>query len=515
MADSEKALRRARAAFSVKDNWIGMLRDAFEFALPQRNTYEVRQKGANKMDRVFDSTAIRSTNKFASQLQSKLVPPFQNWATLTAGPVIPEAQKKEITTILQNTEKKLFAAIHASNFDMSIAEFFLDLATGTAAMMILEGGDDNPLNFLAVPNEQIAIDEGPMGSVDGVFRRHKMKIRNIELTWDDAKIPEAVKQRTTEDSEAEVDITEATFFNKAANNYDYQVIITSEDGKKTESDGAIVERSFPEHPWVITRWIKAPGETWGRGPLLVALPDIKTLNKVKELVLKNASLAIAGVWSAPDDGVLNPSTIKIVPGAIIPHAQGSDGLKPLETGGRFDVAQLIIQDLQDNIRGILLDTSLPPETGAVRSATEIIARIREFQETTGAPFGRIMSELIRPLLQRSLGILNRKGILEFPVKIDGLAVKVTATSPLARLQAVDDLESVVQWIGINAGLGDEVVKLGIKVEDLPAWTGDKLGIDEALIRTKDDRSRLQQIAGAAAAQGAQIPVGGGAQPIAA
>ena len=43
--------------------------------------------------------------------------------------------------------------------------------------------------------------------------------------------------------------------------------------------------------------------------------------KVKELVLKNASLAVSGVYPAAADGVLNPQTIQITPGAIIPVAR--------------------------------------------------------------------------------------------------------------------------------------------------------------------------------------------------
>ena len=57
--------------------------------------------------------------------------------------------------------------------------------------------------------------------------------------------------------------------------------------------------------------------TLGRGPCLYALPDIKTLNKVTELTLKNASISIGGVFTAVDDGVLNPQTISITPGAVI------------------------------------------------------------------------------------------------------------------------------------------------------------------------------------------------------
>ena len=47
------------------------------------------------------------------------------------------------------------------------------------------------------------------------------------------------------------------------------------------------------------------------------LPDIKTANKVVELILKNASIAVTGIWQADDDGVLNPANIELKPGATV------------------------------------------------------------------------------------------------------------------------------------------------------------------------------------------------------
>ncbi len=70
-------------------------------------------------------------------------------------------------------------------------------------------------------------------------------------------------------------------------------------------------------PFIVARYMKVAGEIYGRGPLVTAIADIKTLNKTVELVLKNASLSIAGVYTAADDGVLNPQNVKIQPGAII------------------------------------------------------------------------------------------------------------------------------------------------------------------------------------------------------
>ena len=96
----------------------------------------------------------------------------------------------------------------------------------------------------------------------------------------------------------------------------------------------------------VARYGKIAGEIYGRGPLVTAaISDVKTLNKTLELVLKNASLAIAGVYTAADDGVLNPQNIKIQPGAIISVARngGPQGasLTPLPKARTSTPARLL------------------------------------------------------------------------------------------------------------------------------------------------------------------------------
>lgn len=496
---------RAKQADANKQNWVSMLRDAYEFALPMRNLYEVTQPGSEKMDRVFDSTAINSTQKFASRIQAGIFPPFQKWQTFEAGPETPDAIKPRVNAKLQDIRNKFFSVIHNSNFDTNASEFCMDLASGTGVMLVLEGDDADPVRFTAVPNAQVSMDEGPMGSVDGVFRTHTMPTRNVDLTWRDVK-PEgltALMDMLKGDPNGNVTLLEASYFDKDIAKYRYEVLMKGPAASPQVGVDAqppnmadkksirIVEREIFENPWIITRWIKVAGEVMGRGPLLFALPDIRTVNKVKEMILQRASFDVAGMWEAVDDGVMNPYTIQIAPGAIIPVA-ASGNLSALTPSGNFDVSQIILQDLQNNIRTALLDRGLPDPTGAVRSPTEIIERIKDLQEDIGSPFARIISEFNIPFSNRVLGIMNRKGLIDIPLVIDGKKVKVVPTSPLATQQNLDDLESTVNWLQINQNLGPEVFAMGIKLEDFPQWSGDKLGVDQKLIRGETERSALQQ-----------------------
>ena len=101
--------------------------------------------------------------------------------------------------------------------------------------------------------------------------------------------------------------------------------------------------------------------------------------------------------------------------------------------------------------------------------------------------------------------MTRRGLIKFPIKLNGRATKVVPTSPLAREQNINDLESAVQWLQIVQSIGPEVLFGTVKVEDFAEWSAEKLGVDLKLARDKGERQNLQnEIASLiAAAQTAQ------------
>ena len=168
--------------------------------------------------------------------------------------------------------------------------------------------------------------------------------------------------------------------------------------------------------------------------------------------MKNASISVTGIWQADDDGILNPANIKLVPGAIIPKAVGSKGLTPLEAPGKFDVSQLILENLQKRINHSLLADRLSQVETPNMTATEVLERSAEIARILGASFGRLQSELLTPLLKRAFHILRRRGdILNFD--LDGKIVDLQYKSPLAMLQAKADVGNISEWVGIVSGMG--------------------------------------------------------------
>jgi hypothetical protein len=243
--------------------------------------------------------------------------------------------------------------------------------------------------------------------------------------------------------------------------------------------------------------MKVAGEIYGRGPLMTALPDIKTLNKTIELLLKNASIAVAGVYTAADDGVLNPNTVKIIPGAIIPVARngGPQGpaLQALPRSGDFNVSQLVINDLRSNIKRILLDESLPPENMSARSATEIVERMKELSQNLGSAFGRLINETMIPLVAKILEVMDERGLIQLPLRVNGLEVKVVPVAPLAMAQNMEEVNAIIQYQQLmQSGAFGSDGQLALKNEVAVDYVGDKLGVPAMVRNTAEERAVIKE-----------------------
>jgi hypothetical protein len=281
-----------------------------------------------------------------------------------------------------------------------------------------------------------------------------------------------------------------------------------------DDDAPLAEGRFQRSPFIAFRWLKAPGEAYGRSPVMKALPDIKTANKVVELVLKNASIAVTGIWQAEDDGVLNPANIKLVPGSIIPKAVGSAGLTPLEAPGKFDVSQLVLEDLRARIRHALMADALGQIDAPRMTATEVLERAAEMSRILGATYGRLQSELLTPLIQRGLAILRRRR--EIPdIVVDGRVVTLQYRSPLAQDQAKEDARNVVSWIEMTGKLGAEAATV-IDSAAAGRWLARTLGVPAELVKPTappgGDLAGLLRNA-ASALPGLAQALGGGARAV--
>lgn len=496
---AEKLLQRAEKAFSDRDLNRNLFDDCYELLSPYRNTLTKIGGTFNKPTRQYDSSGQISAANFVNTLQREFTPPFTTWSALEAGPGVPEEQRQELNEALENITQQVFSYVNASNFSTASAEMYWEWGIGTGALWLHEGDQENPLNFVATPCSQMGLCEGKYGTIDARYRRQQIKAYLIKETWPKAKISEELENTLKSNKDKEYSVTECFYYDYEALLWRYSVVI---DEKKE----AIYEAEHLEEICFTPRWMKIPGYAWGIGPFVMALADIKTLNVLKEFLLRSAALDVAGVYTVANDGGINPNNLKIAPNTFIPVERngGESGptISRLDTGGNFQLQEYMATSLQDQIRKTMLDNRLPAETPQPKTAFEIAQRMKEFQVDIGAAYGRAMLEYVIPVWKRVLGILTRKGLITLPegFTIDNLFIQVKVTSPIAQVQKMEDLNKFIQGFQLSQAVSPELAMTAYEVESVPTWINEMVGGPAKLMRSEAERGQMQQMVAQLVAQ---------------
>jgi len=270
----------------------------------------------------------------------------------------------------------------------------------------------------------------------------------------------------------------------------YQSIVVFKEEKHY-----LIDQTLESNPWVVFRESTIPGETMGRGRVMRALPDIKTLNKIVEDHLKAAAFTANPIYTATDDGVINPYTIRLQPGTILPvgsNANDNPTLRPLAPAGDYKVLQYEIRSLQDNIRRIMISKPFGNiEESPVRTATEMSIRNADMAKSSLGASGRIQNELLERLVARCVFVLKQAGkIAEF--KVDGKEVAIKFTSPSSRSQDESQLAAIGRFMEFMQVLPPELVNEEIAVEKVPSEILDILGLPAKFKRTDEEKQMRQQ-----------------------
>lgn len=494
--------QRAKQKSSARDN---LYRDAYRYAVPNRDMMDQANEGQDNTPEIFDSTAVDSTFNFANFLHDGFTPPEYRWGGFACGPEIQPMMRERVQALLDGVSEMFFYLLNNTNFDTEINQCYYDVAVGTGVLGIRDygkfGSDEAPATFVATPPYQIYTMDGREGHVCGVFREFDLEPYRIKILWPDAKFDDSRTQFNISSADMKLKVVEAVWYDYEDKVYYYRVFLNGGVGSRKEY---IVQDTNRYANWLVFRWSVVSGEQFGRGPLINALADIKTANRTVELILSNASIDLAGIYTAVDDGVLNPSTVELTPATIIPVGSNGGNLGPslklLERSGNFDVSELVLRDLRQSIRRKLLDDDLAPLDDAVRSSREAALRFQEARNRAGPSIGRLRTELAVRLMKELTTLWQSKGLLP-PFEIDGKNITLRFTSPLGQAQNDDDLQQLDTYVARLNAFQQGMAPIVIKPEEYAHYVAEKSKIPLKLINGRDALIQAQQIMGAKIAEG--------------
>lgn len=487
----ERLIKRYDRAVARRELWRSNMEDCYRYAIPDRELFTQQSPGQKKGQRIFDSTAQEAVQEFASRIQATICPPWRNWSKLVAGPALPKAfrESDELALQLEEQTEIFFGYVNHSNFVLKTHEAFQDLSVGTGAITCELNEQRNGLVFDAIPPPMLAIEEGPTGLIETTFVDRKCPPGHLKRTYPGAVLPAKFEQEMRDNPEKDVEYQIGCLFEPLR--AEYHLVVFSKQEKQV-----IYWRNYGQtSPCIVFRWSSIAGEDWGRGPVMAALPNIKTLNTVVEYVLRGAALTVMPPYTAVSDGIMNPYTVRIDPTAIIPVMSNdtqNPSIRQLEANARPDMSQMILDDMRMSVRRQMFADPRRRE-GPIQTATEVLIEDREFIQRIGSSFGRLQSEFIERVINRGIAVLKDIGRMA-DIRVDGREITLKHMSPLARAQDQDELLSLQTAFQLAAPLGPEALMLSLDVEKAGEFIFKKSGVPAELLRTDGERAKIKEAA---------------------
>ena len=491
---AKNLLKRYDRLKAQRQNWESHWQEVADYMQPRKaDVTKSRSRGDKRTELIFDSSPLQSVELLAASLHGMLTNPSTPWFSLRFKEEDME-NEDEAKEWLESATETMYSAFNRSNFQQEIFELYHDLITfGTAAMFIEEDGEDL-LKFSTRHINEIFIAENDKGRIDTVFRKFKLSARSAIQKFG-ANVSNNIATVHRKDPYEEVEILHAIYprsdfdpKKKDKANMPFEsVYLEAGTGDELSVSG------FKEFPFVVPRYLKASHEIYGRSPAMTALPDVKMLNEMSKTTIKSAQKQVDPPLLVPDDGFILP--VRTVPGGLNFYRSGTrDRIEPLNIGANTPLGLNMEEQRRNSIRNAFYVNQLMMQSGPQMTATEVIQRNEEKMRLLGPVLGRLQSELLKPLIDRTFAILLRKNLFRpAPEFLSGRDIEIEYVSPLAKAQKSTELSSIMRAIEIMGSLSNVAPVFDhINMDKLVRHLADIVGVPQKILKPQSELNAERQ-----------------------
>ncbi len=370
---------------------------------------------------LWDSTTLECADVFASGFMNYLTPPTSHWSRL-------RHRNKELSSMkavgdfFEDVMSEVNYAFNRSNFyDQMFPAYKSSGVYGTACLFEEEDIEDD-IRFYNMPLKQVVIVEDARGRVCKYYIEFEYTAEQAAGKWGQDKLSDALKEEL---KQGKGQSKKHKFLLYIADRYVREVQKTDKKNLPIEAswidvEGRMIveESGYNEFPAFCHRFDKRPFVPWGFSPAMKSLPFARLLQAIAKTNLRSMMKATDPAIAVPHNAFLAPFNMN--PRAINYYKKDimQDG-KDIFAFGNFGdpavglqaveyysqkVKTLMYQDVFLAFSNITKDMNNP----------EIMERINEKMTMLGPAVGRYLDEVISPVVQRTIGILFRRGKLPDP-----------------------------------------------------------------------------------------------------
>jgi hypothetical protein len=510
--DRNIVLRRLQTLKSERSTWTPTWMDIADYIQPRRGRFFTSDanKGTRKDGSIVNNRPTRASRVLASGLMAGLTNQARPWFRLT----LPDADLSEhgpVKAWLGHLEDRLRWVFQRSNLYLTLHGFYTDLTFGTACMFL----EEDPLKvmrsyLLPIGSYCLALDA--RGRVSTVYRESQMTVGQMLERFGFDKLS-TVAQQAARDKRFD-EWREVLHVVEPNKERMYGRLDASGKAFRScwlelgadEKKGFLREAGFNENPAIGARWQSLGEDVYGTGPGHEAIGDARALQTLErragQVVDKIANPATQMPASMKNEPVsMNPNSHVFV------DAMGpSQMVKPVYTPDPRALDSIELKIRQHELRidqAFFADLwlMLANDQGGKMTATEVTRRQEEKMLQLGPVLQRLEDELLDPLIDRTVGIIFRSGLMPPPpADAQGMELKVEYVSILAQAQKLVAIQGVHEFSSYVSSVAAMQAAAQQPVTALDKFNSDKaideiadmLGVPPDVVVPTDDAQQQRQ-----------------------
>ena len=366
---------------------------------------------------LLDGTSLDLADILASGITNYLTPGSSQWLAL----VHPDKelnQKKAVRGWMQDTADELNYTLARSNFYNQMPQFYKASGVYGTSILMLEEDHQDEIRFYNMPIRNCYITEDAREKPLEYYLVFEFTAEQAYTKFGD-KVDQAVKDALIKGRNPDKKWKYVYYLGPRQ---------MQEHGRETNDNmpirGVWVEEltknimkedGYLNMPAVAHRFYKRARMPYGFSPAMKALPWIRMLNTMSDTVLRAAMKHSDPPLALPDSGFLAPMDFN--PRAQNYYKKGkldpTKDIAPIGNYGNINIGMEEIKYYSEMAGKMMFKNAFLSFQDITKQMTvpEVMQRSNEAMTLLGPAVGRYMSDVLQPIVERSIGILFRAGKL--------------------------------------------------------------------------------------------------------